>query len=222
MVKLIFAATCSLDGYLAGPGGDMSWLTEHVHEPNPHAERLLADTGALLVGRRTFDGDDPNRGTDEEGAFGGEYDGPVVVLTHRPPDPPPDGVTFVTDLEAAVSTAREAAGSSAYVNVLGADVGQQCLQAGLLDEILVFFAPVLLGEGTPMLAATGTRFDLDPVTDDAVHWYRSDLAAPSQRAVRTGLVGSSLPPGRRGAGGLTAACRRGSRRGRGRGTSRPR
>lgn len=173
MPKLIFSATCSLDGYMAGPGGDMSWLTEHLQGPNPHAERLLAGTGALLVGRRTYDGDDPNRGTDREGAFGGQYDGPVVVLTHRPVDEPPGGVTFVTDLAAAVAAAKEAAGSSAYVNVLGADVGQQCLQADLVDEILVFFAPVLLGAGTRMFAPTGgSRIDLQRATDDAVHWYR--------------------------------------------------
>lgn len=172
MARLIFSATCSLDGYLAGPDGDMSWLTEHLQAPNPQADRLLADTGSLLVGRRTYDGDDPNRGTDREGAFGGQYDGPVVVLTHRPPEPSPEGITFVTDLEAAVATAREAAGTRTYVNVLGADVGQQCLRAGLLDDILVFFAPVLLGGGTPMFAPTGgLRTDLEP-TGEGAHWYR--------------------------------------------------
>lgn len=173
MPRLIFAATCSLDGFMAGPGGDMSWLTEYVGDPNPHAERLLAGTGALLVGRRTYDGDDPNRGTEREGAFGGQYDGPVVVLTHQPPDEPSPEVTFASDLRVAVSTAEEAAGASDYVNVLGADVGQQCLRAGLLDEVLVFFAPVLLGAGTRMFAPTDIGpVDLEPVTDDAVHWYR--------------------------------------------------
>jgi dihydrofolate reductase len=172
--QLIFAATCSLDGYLAGPGGDMSWLTPHLGEENPHAERLLAGTGALLVGRRTYDGDDPNRGTEQEGAFGGQYAGSVVVLTHRPPAERPPDVTFATDLATAVETARDAAGSREYVNVLGADVARQCLQAGLLDEILVFFVPVLLGGGTRMFAATGgPQVDLEPATGDAgVHWYR--------------------------------------------------
>lgn len=173
MARLIFSATCSLDGFMAGPGGDMSWLAEHLQGPNPHAERLLAGTGALLVGRRTHDGDDPNRGTEREGAFGGQYDGPVVVLTHRPPAEASPDVTFESDLTTAVATAKHLAGHSAYVNVLGADVGQQCLDAGLLDEILVFFVPVLLGDGVPMFApAGGTRVDLEPVTDDAVHWYR--------------------------------------------------
>jgi riboflavin biosynthesis pyrimidine reductase len=92
MAKLLYSATMSLDGFIAGPGGDMSWLTEHfVGDGGESATvaRLLADVGALLVGHNTFGGDDPNRGTDKEGAFGGQYQGPVVVLTHpRPPTRP--------------------------------------------------------------------------------------------------------------------------------------
>ena len=51
MAKLLYAATMSLDGYIAGPGGDMSWLTEHVGSENSTADRLLADVGAILVGQ---------------------------------------------------------------------------------------------------------------------------------------------------------------------------
>ncbi len=90
MATLLYSATASLDGFIAGPGGDMSWLTEHLVE-NPTADRLLAGIGAILAGNATFGGDDPNRGTDSEGAFGGQYHGPVVVLTHRPPAGPPAG-----------------------------------------------------------------------------------------------------------------------------------
>jgi len=50
MAKLIYSAAMSLDGFIAGPGGDMSWLTEHVGGENAAAERLLANLGALLVG----------------------------------------------------------------------------------------------------------------------------------------------------------------------------
>jgi riboflavin biosynthesis pyrimidine reductase len=72
MGKLLYSATMSLDGFIAGPGGDMSWLTEHLG-PNPEVEALIEDIGALLVGRRTFAGDDPYRGVPEkEGKpFGG-------------------------------------------------------------------------------------------------------------------------------------------------------
>jgi dihydrofolate reductase len=146
--RTLYSCTMSLDGFMAGPDGDMQWLTRHLG-PNPLAEDIVHRVGSLLVGRRTFDGDDPNRGTESEGAFGGQWHGPVVVLTHRPPEEPPDDpdLTFSSDLPGAVATARAAAGDK-YVNILGAEVARGCLEAGLLNEILVLIAPVLLGDGT--------------------------------------------------------------------------
>lgn len=174
MAKLLYSATASLDGYIAGPGGDMSWLSEHLSGDNPTAERLLADVGALLVGNRTFGGDDPNRGTDREGAFGGQYLGPVFVLTHRPPAEHDTSVTFVDDLHSAVAQAKQAAGDK-YVNILGANIAKQCIEAGLLDEILLFFAPVLLGDGVRILDYPGgTRVRLAPVPGETAHWYTVD------------------------------------------------
>jgi hypothetical protein len=105
--RTLYSCTMSLDGFLAGPGGDMQWLTRHLG-PNPLAEDLVDRIGSLLVGRRTHDGDDPHRGTDQEGAFGGQWHGPVVVLTHRPPPDAPDGsdLRFMTELEPAVTAAQ--------------------------------------------------------------------------------------------------------------------
>ncbi|HEV2887243.1 MAG TPA: dihydrofolate reductase family protein [Jatrophihabitans sp.] len=146
---MLYSATMSLDGFIAGPGGDMSWLTPYLG-PNPTADELVGRIGALLIGHRTFGGDDPNRGTDKEGAFGGAWSGPQFVLTHSIPDAPVPGITFVDDLDTAVAKAKAAAGER-YVNILGADVARQCLQAGVLDEILVFLAPILLGDGVRLL-----------------------------------------------------------------------
>ncbi|MBB5824415.1 dihydrofolate reductase family protein [Micromonospora carbonacea] len=172
MAKLLYSATASLDGYIAGPGGDMSWLTEHLTGENPTAERLLAGVGAILAGNGTFGGGDPNRGTDKEGAFGGQYHGPVFVLTHRPPAEPHPGITFVGDLPSAVAQAGEAAGDR-YVNVLGADVARQCVRAGLLDEVLIFFAPVLLGAGVRIFDDPGgPAVRLTPIPGETAHWYR--------------------------------------------------
>jgi dihydrofolate reductase len=122
------------------------------------ADDIVHEIGSLLVGRRTHDGDDPHRGTDQEGAFGGQWQGPVVVLTHRPPAESSDSsdLRFMTELEPAVAAAREAAGEK-YVNNLGAEVARGCLEAGLLDEILVFVAPVLLGDGTRLFDWPGGR-----------------------------------------------------------------
>lgn len=153
--KVLYSATMSLDGYIAGPGGDMSWLTPHLG-PNPEVDDLVGNIGALLIGNRTFRGDDPNRDTDNEGAFGGKWTGPSFVLTHHPPKTAVPGIGFVGDLESGLATARAAAGDK-YVNVLGADVARQCLEVGQLDEVLVIVAPVLLGDGTRLFDHPGGR-----------------------------------------------------------------
>ena len=158
-MALVLDMSMSLDGFIAGPGGDMSWLTEHfVGDGGESATvaRLLADVGAILVGHNTFGGDDPNRGTDKEGAFEGAWHGPQFVLTHHPPRTPVEGVTFVEDLATALSAAKDAAGDR-YVNVLGADVARQCVEADALDEVLTIVAPVLLGDGTRLFEQAGGR-----------------------------------------------------------------
>lgn len=151
---MLYSVTMSLDGFIAGPGGDMSWLTEHLG-PNPEIDDLVTRIGALLVGKRTFGGDDPHRGSEKEGkAFGGGWEGPQFVLTHHAPEAPVPGVTFVGDLDGAVAAAKAAAGDK-YVNILGADVARQCLEAGVLDEVLVCIAPVLLGDGVRLFDHPG-------------------------------------------------------------------
>jgi dihydrofolate reductase len=172
MARTLYSVTMSLDGFIAGAGGDMQWLTAYLGDEDPRLATLVQEIGALIIGYRTYTGDDPNAGTDAEGAFGGRYDGPVVVLTHRPPDDPPPGVEFVTDLHEAVARVRELAGDR-DVNILGADVAAQCLDAGLLDEVVVFFAPVLLGDGTPLFRRPGGRqVHLERVPGETEHWYR--------------------------------------------------
>ena len=154
MGKTLYSATMSLDGFIAGPGGDMSWLAGYLG-PNPAVEELIGGIGALLVGNRTFRGDDPHKGTDKEGKpFGGGWAGPQFVLTHHAPDTPVPGVTFVGDLDSGVAAAKAAAGDK-YVNVLGASVARQCLDAGVLDEIFVCIAPVLLGDGVRLFGYPG-------------------------------------------------------------------
>jgi len=164
MAKLLYSATMSLDGFIAGVGGDMSWMTEYLG-PNPAIDALTPTIGALLVGRRTYGGDDPYKGQEGEGeAFGGGWSGPQFVLTHRPPAAPVPGVTFVTDFEEAVAAASAAAGSG-YVNVLGASLARQCLAAGVLDEVLVCVAPVLLGDGTRLFDHPGgTKVRLERIS----------------------------------------------------------
>lgn len=172
MATLLYSASMSLDGFIAGPGGDMSWLNRHPGPPSPTAETLASKVGCLLVGGRTFRGDDPNAGTDAEGAFAGEYHGAAVVLTRTPPADPVPGVEFETDLARAVARSRELAGER-YVNVLGAATAEACLQAGALDEILLFVEPVLLGEGTRAFPRRDDgEIGLEPLPDTDELWYR--------------------------------------------------
>jgi riboflavin biosynthesis pyrimidine reductase len=178
MARLLYSATMSLDGFIAGVGGDMSWLTEHLG-PNPMVDELVSNIGALLVGNRTFRGDDPYTGVeDKEGKpFGGGWSGPQFVLTHHAPDRAVPDVTFVGDLDSGVAAARAAAGDR-YVNVLGASVAQQCLDAGVLDEILVLVAPVLLGDGVRLFDRPGgtnvrlERLSVSQVPGATSLWFR--------------------------------------------------
>ncbi|MBN6039533.1 dihydrofolate reductase family protein [Amycolatopsis sp. 195334CR] len=172
MSKLLYSASMSLDGFIAGPGGDMSWLTEHLG-PAPAVDELIPRIGAILAGNRSYGGDDPYRDDPEKAgeAFGGGWSGPQFVLTHHAPAVPVPGVTFVDDLAKAVALAKAAAGGK-YVNVLGADVARQCLAADELDEILVFAVPVLLGDGVRLFDHPGgTNVRLDRIREDEL-WFR--------------------------------------------------
>jgi dihydrofolate reductase len=154
MARFLYSATMSLDGFIAGPDGDMSWLTPLIG-PNSVVDEVVEHVGALLVGHRTFTGDDPHRGTEQDGKpFGGGWHGPQFVLTRRPPADPVPGVTFVDDLHRAVALAAAAAGDK-YVNVMGAATARACLRAGVLDEILAIVAPVLLGDGVRLFHEPG-------------------------------------------------------------------
>jgi dihydrofolate reductase len=180
MATVLYSAATSLDGFIAGPGDDMQWLGRFMGgERDEAAAALPARVGALLVGRRTWGGDDPNRGdAEKEGAFGGSWHGPQFVVTHDPPaDSPDPDVSFETDLARAITAAREAAGEK-YVCVLGAELARGCLELGELDEVLIYFEPILLGDGVRLFDHPGgaevvlERIDVK-VGPTATHlWFR--------------------------------------------------
>jgi dihydrofolate reductase len=118
---------------------------------------VIAAIGALLVGRRTY-GVGQKDGQVEAATepYGGAWSGPQFVLAHDPPQAPKDAdVTFLAgDVGDAVATAATAAGGKDVV-ILGADVARQCLEAGLVDEILIHLAPILLGDGVRLYEALG-------------------------------------------------------------------
>jgi len=165
MGKVVVNRSMSLDGFIAAPRHVMDWgggrqLTDFV-APEDYRE-IAAATGAMLVGRQTADVG--SRMEAERPGSADYFSGPVFVLTHRPPDPPDPGVTFLTgDIGEAVATARRAAGGK-NLEILGADVAAQCLRRGLVDEILVYVVPVLLGDGIPFSAPGLPRIDLEPIS----------------------------------------------------------
>jgi dihydrofolate reductase len=169
MGKVVFEISMSLDGFIAGPndrpglglgeGGERlhewvvelaSWRERHGlagGQTNRDAELLdeaLRNTGASIVGRRMFDNAE---GWGENPPF----DMPVFVLTHQAREPLVKGgttFTFVTDgIESALAQARAAAGAKNVAIGGGANIAQQYLKAGLLDEIEIHLVPILLGDG---------------------------------------------------------------------------
>ncbi len=178
MGKVIVRLSVSLDGFIAGPndgpdnplgdGGehlfewyssgdtDFEWpsgtMTSKVSAVSAaHLREMIPTLGALVTGRRTFD---------IARAWGGRHplDVPVVVVTHTIPQEwaGKDSVfTFVSDgVESALAQAQKIAGDK-NVTVGAASVAQQCLKAGLLDEITIDLVPVLLGGGVRLFDHLG-------------------------------------------------------------------
>jgi dihydrofolate reductase len=147
MGKLIWNTMMSLDGYIAGRDDDMDWVFGVEGGSGDTVAEVLRSTGALLVGRRTQDVEDRL----QPGFYGGAFSGPFFVLRHDPPADPPvvKGVTgqfLDVGIEKAVAIASKAADGKDVV-VLGANIARQCIEADLLDEVIIHLAPVLVGGG---------------------------------------------------------------------------
>jgi dihydrofolate reductase len=165
MSKVIASITTSVDGYIAGPddgpakglgeggerlhywvfGGPWSYEAEPRGEPSgPDAEWLAeasSRAGAVVGGRWTYES---ARHWGDENPFGM----PFFIVTHRPEEEPDGGhFKFVAGVEEAVERAREAAGDKDVSVMGGADVIRQALDAGLVDELSIIIAPVVLGGG---------------------------------------------------------------------------
>ena len=161
--KVVVNRTMSLDGFIAGPDDAMDWIFDFMEPVEDEFPEIMAATGAMLIGRRTYEVG--KRMADNRSEVTPGYDGGAeFVLTHEPPDPPDPGVTFLTgDIGEVVATALHAAGGK-NLEILGSDVARQCLRRGLVDEILVYVLPVLLGDGIRFFSSPGlTRIDLEPL-----------------------------------------------------------
>jgi dihydrofolate reductase len=137
----LFGWLTSGDTPLQVPGVDRAFKTSAASAA--HYQELLDTTGAEVTGRRDFD---------ISRAWGGKHPFgiPAFIVTHSPPQEwvyEGSPFTFVTDgVESAVEQARKAAGDRNVI-VNGSKIAQQCLNAGLIDEVQIDLAPILLGSG---------------------------------------------------------------------------
>jgi dihydrofolate reductase len=148
--KVIAGMTISLDGFVADESGSAGRLYTDLAalQDTSFMNGLIAETGAVLMGKRAFEMGDPDWYV---GNY--EFQVPIFVLTHHPPAVAPKQddrltFTFVTDgVESAVAQAKAAAADKAVQVIGGASIIQQLLRAGLVDELSVDVMPELLGAG---------------------------------------------------------------------------
>jgi dihydrofolate reductase len=181
MGKVIAGITTSLDGYITGPGDGPGcglgvggerlhywvmggpWTYESEHdvagmsgEDKAFYDDLVANMGSGIVGRGMYDA---------AGAWGGTnpFPGTLVVLTHRIEDQPDPatGFHFVNGLDHALACAREDAGDRDIAIGGGADVIRQSLAAGVVDELAISTAPVVLGAGKRLFEGFEQDVDLE-------------------------------------------------------------
>ncbi|GAA1722261.1 dihydrofolate reductase family protein [Isoptericola hypogeus] len=167
MTGVFVHATVTLDGFMADPDGGVDWMFGRPSAPQDDdvvakvTERIGAVVGGANKTRTIDDGEIP---------YGGMLGVPVYLMTHTPHDPiERDGVTYtfvVDDIAHAVEAAKQAAGDK-WVSLLGGSISRQCLQLGLVDEIHLDVAPVLLGDGISLFAGLGQRIELERLETSA-------------------------------------------------------
>lgn len=156
----------SLDGFIAGPGDDLSWLggadgSAPAAPPEPEDpgalsyQAFIGGVGALLMGRRTYD-----VVRDFDRWYYGDL--PVLVATTRPMDrnPPPTVRAVQGTIQEMVAEARQVAGrKNVYLD--GGVLIRQAAAADLIDELTITVAPVALGAGQPLFAGLERSYALD-------------------------------------------------------------
>lgn len=147
---------CSLDGFIAGPGHDLSWLPQ----PEPGGEdygfaQFMGETGAMLMGRATYD---VVEGFEGEWFYG---DMPIFVVTSRPLEPKMPTVQAISGAPVdLVAQVQEQIGD-AGIYVDGGTLIRSLLDAGLVDQLIVTIVPVILGAGSPLFAGAVRRHELE-------------------------------------------------------------
>ena len=190
MPKVIADISMSLDGFVTGDGADEqhglgdapelhTWVMQQDAVDTEILEQSRAQSGAVVMGRRLFDVVNGPDGWNEQMGYGADQTGtpPFFVVTHSPPQEVRlerelgMRVNFGSDLVTAIDQARAAAIHGDVVIMGGGDVVGQALEQGLVDELRLHVAPMVLGGGTPLFKP-GTR-----------QMYRQRDVGPSRNAV---------------------------------------
>lgn len=182
----VYIAT-SLDGFIAGPGDDLSWLSgaesnaeSMKGESDPGAlsyDGFIAGVGALLMGRRTYD---VVRGFDMPWPYG---ELPVLVATNRSldADPPPTVQAVRGSITDLINRAKEAAGGrNVYLD--GGVLIRQAAEANLIDELTITLAPTVLGAGLSLFAGMSHRYPLEILSHHSFAGGMVQLRARPRRA----------------------------------------
>lgn len=161
MGKVAWGFTASLDGFIAGPGHDMSFLAEGVALEDGVIDAMAGAVEVIISGRAGYDAARAQSGQRDDltsEAYGGAWSGTEFVLTHRPQEIADDPaiVPLDCDVREAVRRAREIAGEK-DVQIISADIARQALEHDLIDELQMFVVPVFLGDGIRIFDVPGGR-----------------------------------------------------------------
>lgn len=192
MGKVTWGFTCSIDGFIAGPGHDMSWMSAAEPLADGTTERLASRVGVIISGRAGYDAANAQRDERDEltsEAYGGAWEGTEFILTHRPEElaADPSVIALDCDVVEAIRRAREIAGD-ADVQIISADIARQALEHDLIDELQVFVAPVFLGDGVRIFEVPGGRridWELVEIFEDSPRSF-GRVYRPKGRASRAG------------------------------------
>lgn len=178
MGKVVVGAALSLDGFANDRNGSVEPLYPDFDSLREIEiiQESIKNTGAVVMGRRSYE-----MGQGDFTDY--EYQVPIFVLTHNPPPNVARGENeklsfkFVTtSIQDAIEQAKVAAGGKDVAVVSGADLAQQCLKAGLVDEIQISIMPILLGEGLRFFEyLESVQIQLEKVSVLEAPWGRTDL-----------------------------------------------
>ena len=191
MTKVVASITVSVDGYVAGPndgpgkglgeggerlhywvfGGPWSYAEEPRGEPTGEdagwLEEYSSRLGAVVGGRWTYE-------AAEHWGERNPWGLPFFIVTHRVDEAPESGeFQFVSGVEAAVKRARDAAGEKDVSVMGGADIIRQALEAGLVDELTIIIAPLILGGGKRLFEVFSTSIELEQLRVRQSPWATS-------------------------------------------------